>query len=33
MIGRNNMSGNDFHARDEIRHSVLERARRGSAAA
>jgi len=28
MIGRNNMSGNDFHARDENLHSFLERARR-----
>jgi hypothetical protein len=33
MIGRNSMSGNDFHARDEILHSVRERARRDSAAA
>jgi hypothetical protein len=33
MIGRNNMSGTDFHPRDETLNSVLERARRDSAAA
>jgi hypothetical protein len=33
MTERNNMSGTDFHARDATLHSVLERARRDSAAA